>query len=145
MLVAWLGIRAVLRTPTGPLMPAVDPAPPSVAAGAGATGSRPPKTSPTPTPAPSPTSAPTPTPAPTLASAAGSSGEHAYSLTGGHVVLRITSSRCFLVSQTPDAGFTGQNWSSMGWLRVDFNRKGNEASSLVCDWYQQAPTVTIGS
>jgi hypothetical protein len=49
------------------------------------------------------------------------------------------------MSETPDGGYTSQNWSSMGWLRVDFNRNGNEESSLICHWYQQAPTVTVGS
>jgi hypothetical protein len=152
VLVAWLGVRAVLRTTTGPLVPVVDPSPASVAAGsgpgsagpapartlspggpsasvpsAGAPASRPPKTSPAPT------------------RAARSSGEHTYGPTGGRVVLRITSTRCFLVSEKPDGGYTSQNWSSMGWLRVDFDRNGNEASSLICDWYQQAPAVTIGS
>jgi hypothetical protein len=60
-------------------------------------------------------------------------------------MLRITRNRCSLMSETPDGGYTSQNWSSMGWLRVDFNRNGNEESSLICHWYEQAPTVTIGS
>jgi hypothetical protein len=32
----------------------------------------------------------------------------------------------------------------MGWLRVGFH-DGNEVSSFICDWYQQVPTITIGS
>jgi hypothetical protein len=150
VLVAWLGVRAVLRTTTGPLVPVVDPSPAGVPVGSGL-GSSGPAGSPSPggpsASGPSPgmtASGPTKTSsAPTLA--AKSSGERTYRPAGGHVVLRITSTRCFLVSETPDGGYTSQKWSSMGWLRVDFDRNGNEVSSLICDWYQQAPAVTIGS
>jgi hypothetical protein len=60
------------------------------------------------------------------------------------VVLKITATVATLVAATPDAGYTMEHWSSMGWLRVDFNRNGAEISSLIADWYQHAPTVTIG-
>jgi hypothetical protein len=147
VLVAWLGVRAVLRTTTGPLVPVVDPSPAGVPVGSGP-GSSGPAGSPSPggpsasVPSSGATSGPTSS-APTLV--AKSSGERTYRPAGGHVVLRITSTRCFLVSETPDAGYTSQKWSSMGWLRVDFDRNGSAVSSLICDWYQQAPTVTIGS
>jgi hypothetical protein len=140
LFVAWLGVRTVLRSTIGPLVPVVDPSP----ARAGTSGS-PAGTDPASGPSASHQPGSSPAPEPAASSAPASAGEHPYGITGGHVVLRITSARCFLVSATPEAGFTAENWSSMGWLRIDFNQGGNEVSSLTCDWYQQAPTVTIGS
>jgi hypothetical protein len=76
--------------------------------------------------------------------AAGSGDDHTYTMTGGQVTLEITATKAVLVSVTPDAGFTDETWHSPGWLRVDFNQDGAEVSSLIADWYQQAPTVTLG-
>jgi hypothetical protein len=57
----------------------------------------------------------------------------------------ITATKATLVSATPDPGYTVEKWHSPGWLRVDFNQDGDEVSSLIADWYQQAPAVTLGS
>jgi len=168
LLVAWLGVTAVVRNTTEPVVPVVTGSaiPPGLVAGPGgatspasgelpgpADGSSPPESaaarpgahapgrpsspagaSPAPSASPGQSSAP----APLL-------GILTYNLTGGQVTLDVTASLCVLVAATPDPGYSVENWSSLGWLRVDFDQDGNEASSLICDWYQQAPTITIGS
>jgi hypothetical protein len=167
LLVAWLGVRAVIQSTTGPMVPAVDGAPgptaPSRAATPGPHGQVPPASagpvsagpvstgpaSTAPASAGPPASSTAPSSGPPAAgpapSPAGPDDEHVYAMTGGRVTLQITNSKCTLVGATAEAGFAAENWSSLGWLRVDFNQDGVEASSLVCDWYQQSPTVTIGA
>jgi hypothetical protein len=88
------------------------------------------------------TAPPAPTASPSPAEPA---DVHVYTITGGRVTLEISGTTCTLIGATADSGYAAENWSSMGWLRVDFSRDGTEASSLVCDWYQQAPAITIGS
>jgi hypothetical protein len=156
LLVAWLGVRAVLHSTTGPVVPVIG-APgrtgPSAAALPGSSRSvRPPgsrRRSGQPPAGPRASSPATSTPSRTPSPAAGPSPAqpadvHIYTVTGGRVTLEISETRCTLIGATAGSGYTAEDWSSMGWLRVDFNRNGTEASSLVCDWYQQAPAVTIG-
>jgi hypothetical protein len=156
--VAWLGVREVLRSTTGPVVPIVDTSEPPIAGSAAQPGPSLPAGSSgdagSPGPAPgsgaSPRSggtakAPGPADSPASPSPGASEDTRTYDLTGGEVTLAVTGTQCSLVAATPDTGFSVQNWSSMGWLRVDFNQDGNEVSSLVCDWYQQSPAITIGT
>jgi hypothetical protein len=165
VLIALAGARLVINSgATGtPVLGAI-PAP-SVGLGAAADASRPPGAagspapgrpgqgtgsagpgSPSPRPAMLPPAASPPAAAssPVVAPAAGTGQDHTYTMTGGQVVLEITATKAVLVSVTPDAGFTQQTWHSPGWLRVDFNSGGEEVSSLIADWYQQEPAVTLG-
>jgi hypothetical protein len=164
--VAWLGVREVLRSTTGPVVPIVDTGEPPIAGSAGQPGPSLPAGSPGDAGSPGPASglvpgrgasprsgrpagSPGPTGSPASPAASPSPGASAdtrtYDLTGGEVTLAVTGTQCSLVAATPDTGFSVQNWSSMGWLRVDFNQDGYEVSSLVCDWYQQSPAITIGT
>ena len=65
-----------------------------------------------------------------------------YTLDGGRVALLVSADSATLVTATPDSGFSVQTWSGTDWLRVDFS-SGAQVSSLIADWYQQAPTVTV--
>jgi hypothetical protein len=152
--VAWLGVREVLRSTTGPVVPVVAASQPPIAGqaarpGASAPAGRsgeagPPGTGASPSPG-SPSKSPGPVGSAPSPTAAPSPDTRTYDLTGGEVTLAVSGTQCSLVAATPDTGFSVQNWSSMGWLRVDFNQDGGEVSSLICDWYQQVPTVTIGT
>jgi hypothetical protein len=66
----------------------------------------------------------------------------AYLLAGGRVTLDVTGSSAQLVTAVPDAGYSVQTWSETDWLRVDFS-SGAQVSSLIADWFQQAPVITI--
>jgi hypothetical protein len=168
VVVAWYGAEAVIHGTNGPVVPVVDSAAtPNTGAGDGAPG-RTPGSTPQPSASGSASASTGPggvspsghpadphgsDPAASSSPHAGSSAspnpalandERSYALTGGHVTLKITSTSATLISATPDPGYTTERWSSMGWLRVDFDKNGKEISSLIADWYQQAPTVTIG-
>jgi hypothetical protein len=63
-------------------------------------------------------------------------------MAGGRVTLDVSASSVQLVTAVPDTGFSVQTWSGTGWLRVDFS-SGAQVSSLIADWFQQAPVITI--
>lgn len=65
-----------------------------------------------------------------------------YSLSGGHVTLLLTATSARLVTAVPDDGYSVQNWSGAGWLRVDFS-SGTNVSSLIAAWNGHPPSVTV--
>jgi hypothetical protein len=148
--VAWLGVDSVLL-PAAENPPAVlaagaqDRAAPSplpspdapsgrgsaVSGSAGAAPSHPAASAPVdPRPA---VSSPAPSPASTLSR---------YETAGGVVVLAIGTHRVTLVSATPAAGYSVQNWSAAGWLRVDFSQ-GSTTYSVFATWNGYTPQVQI--
>jgi hypothetical protein len=129
---AWFGAGMVVRnTADSPSVPPVIATPASPTASV-----------------PSP-SVPVPTPTPTRSRATGSALPSAaagalrsYQMAGGRVTLRETPASAVLVSAVPDSGFTVQNWSGAGWLRVDFS-SGTRVSSLIASWNGHAPSITV--
>jgi hypothetical protein len=142
--VAWLGVDSVLipaaETPPAVLAagpraaPALTPVPPSAIA------------SPSPGAAESATGAPphshaggaasaSPTPSPT-------SSLSRYQTAGGVVVLAISAHFVSLVSATPAAGYSVQNWGAAGWLRVDFGQ-GSATYSVFATWNGYSPQVQV--
>jgi hypothetical protein len=65
-----------------------------------------------------------------------------YETGGGVVVLSITSNLVTLVSATPAAGYSVQNWSAAGWLRVDFT-EGSTVYSVYATWNGYSPQVQV--
>src|SRR5579884_1218088 len=146
--VAWLGVDSVL-------IPAAETPPAVLAAGA--------KTSPVPMPSPpaglgtggthvsvgtspspersrshaaaSPSTSASATPSP-------SSSLSRYQTAGGVVVLAISAHLVTLVSATPAAGYSVQNWSAAGWLRVDFSQ-GSTTYSVFATWNGYTPQVQV--
>ncbi|MBS2964119.1 hypothetical protein KGA66_13760 [Actinocrinis puniceicyclus] len=146
--VAWLGVDSVLlpaaetppavlaagaqgRTGPSPLpSPDAGPATGSARAAVGAAPSRAHGSA----PALSPTaSSPTPSPSSSLSR---------YETAGGAVVLAISAHHVTLVSATPAAGYSVQNWSAAGWLRVDFSQ-GSTTYSVFATWNGYTPQVQI--
>ena len=58
------------------------------------------------------------------------------------VVLAISAHFVSLVSATPAAGYSVQNWSASGWLRVDFN-EGSTTYSVFATWNGYSPQVQV--
>ncbi|HEV3170204.1 MAG TPA: hypothetical protein VGZ32_07690 [Actinocrinis sp.] len=150
--VAWLGVDSVL-------IPAAEAPPAVIAAGASPTSA--PDVA-TPTEPPSP---PTHTSlglggvsitskhsaSPSVSASASASGSPSasgagtlsrYQTGGGVVVLSMTSDSAALVSATPAAGYSVQNWGAAGWLRVDFT-EGSTVYSVYATWNGYSPKVQV--
>ncbi|WP_335977854.1 MULTISPECIES: hypothetical protein [Streptomycetaceae] len=147
--VSWFGVRSVLRsTAYGPpralpLQPAATGSPPGISTAVHRPKpSTAPPTSPTTRPRPTPTrsSTPTPTPTPTPTNPG---TVHSYTLSGGQVVLSLTTTSASLVSATPNPTWTMQLWTDQpGWLRVTFtSASGTTAATLLATWNAHPPTV----
>lgn len=78
----------------------------------------------------------------TVKATAADGTDHGYTMTGGHVTLKVTQASVELVSAVPDAGYAVQTWSGTGWLRVDFS-SGVQVSSLIASWFEHPLSVTI--
>jgi len=146
--VAWLGVDSVL-------IPAAETPPAVLAAGASPT-SAPDLLTPSATPSPSAhtslgaggapitshhsASPSAPASGSPSASAAGTLSR--YQTGGGVVVLSITSDSAALVSATPAAGYSVQNWGAAGWLRVDFT-EGSTVYSVYATWNGYSPRVQV--
>ncbi|HEV2347337.1 MAG TPA: hypothetical protein VGS97_24800 [Actinocrinis sp.] len=151
--VAWLGVDSVLipaaETPPGvlaagahtaqplPALPVTStpPSSPSPSAipspGKSASAGHPPGTSPS--ARPSAPASPSPSPTNSL---------KRYETTGGVVVLAIGAHSVKLVSATPAPGFSVQNWSADGWLRVDFSQDST-TYSVFATWNGYSPQVQV--
>lgn len=150
VLISWFGVERAL--PSGAIAdvprtvtvdraesPSVTPSP----TGTGAPASAPPSATEPPSPVGPASSAAVgrstrpAAPAPTTAS---DTDIQTYQLTGGRVVLEMTSTSARLVSAIPDQDWRVQAWQADGWLRVDFSR-GDTTSSCFVTWNGHPPTV----
>ncbi|WP_274918019.1 hypothetical protein [Streptomyces sp. WZ-12] len=59
---------------------------------------------------------------------------------GGQVAFDMGTSSATLISATPASGWQMQQWQDPHWIRVTFNRNGEEVS-VICSWYDHAPMV----
>jgi hypothetical protein len=148
---AWFGAGMVVRNTTASPVAPVIRAAPTAGSGAPAVPAAPAPASPPAPSSPAPSSPARPAPAPSLSSPAArrpapapapSGQARSYALDGGQVTLLVTSDSAQLVTAVPEAGFTVQNWSGPGWLRVDFS-SGTQVSSLIASWNGHAPSVTV--
>ena len=160
--VAWLGVDSVLipaaETPpavlaagahtTPALTITLSPPPPSAASPAPSLTPAPPSGNPglvpgahvkSPPASPSATASTSastpPTPSPTASLSR-------YETAGGVVVLAIGAHVVTLVSATPAAGYSVQNWGAPGWLRVDFS-EGSTTYSVFATWNGYSPQVQV--
>ena len=148
--VAWLGVDSVL-------IPAAETPPAVLAAGASPTRTAAPASSPAASPGTAPaagaapsrsatprgSAAPTASPSvPATASPTDGGKLSRYQTGGGVVVLSIGAHMVTLVSATPAAGYSVQNWSAPGWLRVDFT-EGSTVYSVYATWNGYSPQVQV--
>lgn len=135
----WFGAGMVLKNAVASTsVPVVTVTPPiSLSPSAAPVPSRTPAAAPSSAAAPAPSS-----PASSAASSAAAGTVRTYTLRGGHVTLLLTATSARLVTAIPDDGYSVQNWSAAGWLRVDFS-SGANVSSLIAAWNGHAPSVTV--
>lgn len=143
--VAWFGVRTVMQDTAMPLpqvsvpIGSISSGPPALPDPVGPTVTTdPPSTTTATTQAPRSTAGPTTSS--TTTPPANSGNAQRYTMTGGQVVLDLSSSSATLVSATPANGYAVQDWLENGWLRVDFNA-GGHTSTLIATWNGHPPAV----